>query len=215
VVRIVGSGYTSAIPLLSNGRPFNGYSVQVVDENSRALPEAMQGRVLVAGPSVISSYFGTDDPATTGGWLDTGDLGFLLNGELYISGRAKDVIISNGENFAAHEIEQVALSAAGENAVRAVAFSVPHLESLRDEIIVEVDVRKQAMDEVGPRIRRALLRELGLQIADVLVVPRGAIPRTTSGKTQRQRAREMYIANALQPPSSSVAAALDRHLQSV
>jgi len=161
--------------------------------------EGEQGRIQIAGPCVTRSYFNATEDPQAQGWLDTGDLGFVHQDEVYITGRGKDVIIHNGTNVHAHEIEEAVVRTVGELAQRAVAFSVPRQEDLRDEVVVAVELRKLPAPNTFPAdVRSAVLKELGVQVDHVLALPRSAIPRTTSGKVQRGRARELYRAGQLQ-----------------
>jgi acyl-CoA synthetase (AMP-forming)/AMP-acid ligase II len=147
---------------------------------------------------VTRRYFGSDEDPQPGGWLDTGDLGFVLDGEVYITGRAKDVIIRGGVNVHAHQIEEAALQGMPELAQRAVAFSVPRDSDLRDEIVLGIELRVLSPPaDFAAQARRVVARDVGLQIDRVLPLPKGTIPRTTSGKIQRGLARDLFLAGKL------------------
>jgi acyl-CoA synthetase (AMP-forming)/AMP-acid ligase II len=191
--KIATADTVSTMPLVSNGPPLDGFSVRVVDEDGRDLVDGRQGCILVSGPSVTRRYFGSDENPQPGGWLDTGDLGFVLYGEVYITGRAKDVIIRGGANVHAHEIEQAVLQGMPERTQRAVAFAISHAEDMRDEIVVGVELRSlPPPEDFAAETRRIIARDVGIQIDRVIALPRGAIPRTTSGKIQRGVARDLF-----------------------
>ena len=163
------------------------------------LPDFGIGEIWVKGPSVFSGYYNNPQAtadALVNGWLRTGDLGFMKNGELYITGRLKDLLIIHGENWMPHELEWEAEGVIGSSgAERSGAFSVdvPN-EGERPVIVAECaagDTRPIA--ELEHAIRSRIGRTLGLPLADVVLVRRGQIPKTTSGKVQRSELRRRYI----------------------
>jgi acyl-CoA synthetase (AMP-forming)/AMP-acid ligase II len=197
-VEIVPAAAEGSMALLSNGSPLDCFEVRIVNDGGRRLPEGVQGRIEVRGGPVSRRYLGASVSLAPGGWLDTGDLGFLLDQELYITGRTKDVIIRGGVNVNAHEIEETVLRNLADLTQRAVAFSLPHERDMRDEIVVGVEVPVwPAPARLEADIRNVLLRDLALQVDHVVAMQRGAIPRTTSGKIQRGLARERYRAGRL------------------
>lgn len=119
------------------------FAVRILDEFGNVLPDGRQGLITVSSSMVTTKYFGSDENPQTDGWLDTGDLGFLIDGEIYISGRSKDVIIKVGVNMPAHIIEEAVLRTFEDTVARVVAFSLPNLSDLRDEVIVEIAPRRQ------------------------------------------------------------------------
>jgi fatty-acyl-CoA synthase len=156
-----------------------------------ALPERAVGEIEVRGPSVMSGYVGPETPDPfRDGWLRTGDLGYLANGELYVTGRIKDLIIVLGQNYPPEDIEWAAGRVPGVRAGRSVAFTRPGTE---DEIVVVVEPRGDSEpDELAGRVRAAVTATVGLTPREVVVLPRGAISKTTSGKLQRAAARQAY-----------------------
>lgn len=156
-----------------------------------ALPDRVVGEVEVRGPSVMSGYVGPDAPDPfRDGWLRTGDLGYLADGDLYVTGRIKDLIIVLGQNYPPEDIEWAAARVPGVRPGRAVAFTRPGTE---DEIIVVVEPRGDPdPDELAGQVRAAVTAAVGLTPREVVVLPRGAVPKTTSGKLQRAAARQAY-----------------------
>lgn len=195
---------TGASEVVCVGEPLSGLDVRVCAPDGRDLGEDAVGEVRVRGPSVFAGYFG--DPEATAealrdGWLCTGDLGFLSGGELHVTGRLKDLIIVRGQNVMPHELEWCAESAAGGGgASRAGAFAVPAgAEGEAAVVVCEVaPVDPARLAELERDVRVRLGRETGLVPADVVLVRRGQIPKTTSGKVQRRRLRELYLEGALE-----------------
>jgi acyl-CoA synthetase (AMP-forming)/AMP-acid ligase II len=181
------------MPLLSNGAPLPSVRVRIVNEAGKTLPEGEQGRIFVSSSMVTKRYFGSDEDPQPGGWFDTGDLGFLLNGEVYVTGRSKDVIIKNGVNMPAHMIEDAVLRTFPDVVTRSVAFSLPSERDLRDDVVVGIELRRQAADDTLPTaIRAAIKTQLDFPVDRVIILPKGSIPLTTSGKLQRSQARDMF-----------------------
>jgi fatty-acyl-CoA synthase len=159
----------------------------------------MVGEIQLAGPSVMRGYH--REPALTAetirdGWLRTGDLGFLAEGELFVCGRAKDVIIVHGRKFQSEDLEWAVDRIAGVRPGRAVAFGSSGEGADRLVVVVERDgtVAPAALAEA---IRREVADVFGLTIDDVVVTDSGTISRTTSGKVQRSATRALYETGAL------------------
>ena len=201
-VEIVAPGQAGALVLVGNGHPLDIFEISIAASDGADAGAYREGRVLMRGPSVMEGYVGLDrrdggpDPD---GWFDTGDLGFTHDGDLYITGRAKDVIIRSGMNVAPQDIEFAALSVPGGDVSRAAAFSCVRLELAREEVVVVAETRRkdEAAEQVVASIRAQVLADVGLQVDRVELVAPGSIPRTTSGKVQRQLCRTLFLENAL------------------
>ncbi len=180
------------------GAPLPDLEVDVRDEHGRALPERHCGVIYLRGPNVMSGYF--DDPERTrevlsaDGWLDTGDVGYRVDGDIVIIGRKKEVIIINGRNIWPQDLEHLAEEFAEIRTGDACAFSVqgPH----QSEIAV-MAVQCRASDE---RKRADLVRRLQSLIREhfaldcfIELVPPHTLPRTSSGKLSRSRTREEFL----------------------
>jgi len=180
------------------GIPLPQYEIEVRDSEGRALPERHCGTLFVRGPSVMSGYFG--DPEKThavlssDGWLNTGDLAYLISDEIVITGREKDLIIINGRNIWPQDLEYLAQAQPEVRSGDAAAFSVPGPEGEEKAVMMvecrETDVAKRA--ELIERLRRISLEELGVDCL-VFLVPRKTLPRTTSGKLSRSQARQKFL----------------------
>lgn len=183
-----------AVAYASNGHPVNGVDVRVVDDSGRQLPERRAGHLQIRGKSVIHHYWGqtcawTDDD----GWYATGDIGFLVDGEVYISGRAKDLITRAGLNISPHYIEWCIEQALGLRPGSAAAFAVLDAGQARERVIAAVAHR--AGDEsiaLRAQIAQAVVAETGIQLDEILFVRHADLPKTTSGKLQRAELRRVY-----------------------
>jgi len=193
--------------IASVGRAVPGFEVVVVDGDRRPLAEGRVGRVLVRGPSLMRGYL--DQPeATTGvlrdGWLDTGDRGFSLDGELYLTGRDKDVLIVNGRNYAPEEVERAVESVPGTGEHCTVAVSVAADGAPSEEVLVLVELGPDATDgdaaALPGRAEAAVLAATGLRLAGVVVLEPGTLPRTSSGKLRRQETLRQHRTGELAAP---------------
>jgi fatty-acyl-CoA synthase len=203
-----GDGGGGGAEIVSVGRPLPGFRLAVRDEQGRDLAAGRVGRLWVQGPSLMDGYLGDADStvhALRDGWLDTGDLGFLDEGELYLTGRAKDLIILRGRNHSPAEIEQAVDAVAGARAGCAVAVSwLP--EGASGEVLalfVERSRRATAAEiaALPGACREAVLGATGLVVERVEVLAPGSLPRTSSGKLRRSEALRLYLDGGLTPPA--------------
>ena len=186
------------------GRPVADTELRIADPAGRPLPAEREGEVWVRGPGLMSGYL--DDPGATaealaGGWLRTGDLGLLAGGELYLTGRIKDILIIRGQNLMPHELEWLAeRTAGGGGAARAGAFAVARgAEGEQAVVVLESESRApEALAALDRAVRLAVAHALSLPLADLVLVRRGQIPKTTSGKVQRRELRRRYLAGELE-----------------
>ncbi len=180
------------------GKPIAGHAVEIRDRDGRALGERAIGRLFVRGPSVMPGYVrpaADGDSPLRDGWLDSGDLGYWCDGELVITGRAKDLIIVNGRNVWPQDIEWAvgALDLGGRGECCAFSIEVDDTE----KVIVLAEHRPETVPEreaVAGLIREAVKQTTGLESQVVLVGRRPGLPRTTSGKLARGAARKRYLA---------------------
>ena len=177
------------------GGPLPGHEVAVRDHQGRPLPDLHVGRITVRGPSVMSGYFAqpeqTRQSLSHDGWLDTGDIGYLVEGSIVVTGRHKDMIIINGRNIWPQDIEHIAERQPELRPMDASAFFVLGSE---DEEVAVVVVQSNINDppeggKLTQRLHREIHEELGISCV-IELVPRHTLPRTSSGKlSQGRRAR--------------------------
>jgi acyl-CoA synthetase (AMP-forming)/AMP-acid ligase II len=197
----------SGIELVSVGRPLPGTEVEIRDRAGQALPAGRVGRVLARGPSLMAGYLGR--PAATrralpDGWLDTGDLGFLHDGELFLTGRAKDVVILRGRNYSPAEIEHAVEDVAGFRRGCAVAVSWLPEGAPGEQLLLFVEHRHDAtapeIDGLPAACAAAVLAATSLKPHEILVLEPGTLPRTSSGKLRRQETLKRHLDGELSPP---------------
>jgi fatty-acyl-CoA synthase len=183
------------ITLVSCGRPFPGHAIQIIGEDGRPLPERQVGEIVLAGPSVMMGYYRQDEltaKAVREGWLYTGDLGYLSNGELFVCGRAKDIIIVNGRKYHPQDLEWAVDDLPGVRRGRVVAFGASE-PGRADRVVVIVEPSGTVPGEaLTDSIRRQVSGMFGLYVDEVALVPSGTVGRTTSGKVQRAATRARY-----------------------
>lgn len=197
---------------VSCGRAIDGLSVAIVDaDGRRCRGEGEAGEIWLRGSSVGSGYWGAAEATAavfsarlddgSGPWLRTGDLGFLDNDELVVTGRLKDLLILNGRNLPPQDIEwtaQLAVPALREG--YGAAFAVDGLSGEGAVLVQEVDRRLEsaAAREAARAIKEALWAEHELALHDLVLVRSGSLPRTSSGKLRRSAAREAYLSDHLE-----------------
>jgi fatty-acyl-CoA synthase len=208
------AGGDGAMEVVGCGRAFPGHAVSVVAPDARLpLPERRIGEIVVSGPSVASGYFG--DPAATaatfaGGRLATGDLGYLADGQLFVCGRRKDLLVVNGRKYHPQDVEWAAATVEGVREGKVVAFSTTLPGWEREAVVVAVETRTDVPPaRLTVQVRAAVKRAVGLHVDEVVAAASGALPKTTSGKAQRALARSLYLAGAFGGPARPAAAAPD------
>lgn len=194
------------------GPPLPGTEVEIRDPDGAALPERRVGRILVRGPGLMSGYDGRPEESAAAlspdGWLETGDLGYRLGGQIVITGRAKDLIIVNGRNLWPQDLEwSVEQAVAGLRSGDAAAFAVE--EEGTERVVVLIEARG-APDEAGRERLAAeaagtLRARHGVE-ALIVLVPPGSLPHTSSGKLSRALARSRYLKGAFARPAAELAA---------
>lgn len=206
-VVVPGSGARSRA-FVRCGPILPGHEIEVRDESGRALPELKVGRIFVRGPSLMQGYFGEPEASAkvlaADGWLDTGDLGFLVEGEIVPTGRAKDLILLNGRNVWPQDLEWTAESEIDRLRTGDVAaFSVDADEGEHLVVLVQCrssdpEVRQALTDDVA-----ALLRARHGVEAQVELVGAHALPQTSSGKLSRSKARALYVAGVFKAEAAA------------
>ena len=196
-----------AASIVQCGPAFEGHEIQVFglddDIRERPLGERCVGEIRLRGPSVTAGYFNEIErtqESFAGGWLRTGDLGYLADGNVHICGRSKEVIIVNGRNYYPQDLEWEAGKVEGVRKGNVVAFGTlkPHNDRERVVITFETVVTGDApLQALKGEVRRVVQQALGLTVDDVVPLTPGLLPKTTSGKLQRGRTRELYETGTL------------------
>lgn len=184
------------------GRILPEFDVEIRDDGGRVVGDREVGKIFVSGPSVMSGYF--KDPEATaqvlcgGGWLDTGDMGYRVGESLYLVGRIKDLIILNGRNHWPQDIEWAAEQVPALRSGDAAAISVPgHDDEETATLLVQCRFRDaERQRDLSDEIKDMVQRSVGIKCGVVFVRPR-TLPRTSSGKLSRSKARANYLAGTL------------------
>jgi acyl-CoA synthetase (AMP-forming)/AMP-acid ligase II len=187
-------------PIVSCGMPLSNVALQIRSATDAVLADRAVGEVVVKSDCLFDGYFRNPEAtadALRDGWLYTGDLGYIADGELFICGRKKDLIIVGGTNVHAEDIELTIAGIEGLRSGRVVAFGVPDDERGSEKIIVLGELRTETgrdPSEIESDVRRRIKRELDVAIAQMAFVPPGWIAKTTSGKVARWANRAKWLA---------------------
>ena len=188
--------------LVSCGSGFSGSEIRIVDpDDGTALPERREGEITLRGPGVMQGYF--EDPDATAatlrdGWLWTGDLGYLADGELFVTGRRKSVLIRAGRKYHATDLEAAAERVPGVRRGCSAAFPVEG--AAREELVLVVERSRSASAEaagLAERVATAVAESEGVRPDRVHVAPPRSVPKTSSGKVQRGACRELLLSGRL------------------
>lgn len=228
-VSVVSEGDPAAKAVVSVGRPTPGISLRIAGGNGAGGDRAGEngadedgvgdrgegrlGEIQLRGSSVTSGYLG--EPAATAalfddGWLRTGDLGFLLDGRLYVTSRIKDMIIVDGRNYFPEDAEEIATAVPGVSRGRCVAFASRD-DGVEAITVVAEGARRADPAELAARIRREVVAGLGLAAVSVQIVGPGRLPRTTSGKKQRALTRDRLGSHGPEPASPGARPGMERN----
>jgi 1-acyl-sn-glycerol-3-phosphate acyltransferase len=201
--RPAGEDDTQARVFVACGQALPGHDIRVVDDNGRPLPDRRQGSLQFRGPSCTRGYF--NNPEATSklmedGWLNSGDLAYLDEGELYLTGRVKDMIIRGGRNYYPYELEQAVSAIPGVRRNNVAVFASPDPAGGPERLVVVAETRETDKGE-RERIREAIV-EASVSLMDsapdvISLQPPQAIPKTSSGKIRRPACRELFESGKL------------------
>ncbi len=193
-----------ALRFVSAGRELPEHDVRIVDEAGDDLPERTVGRLVFRGPSQTAGYYKKPEATAAitlpGGWLDSGDLAYRAEGEIYIAGRKKDLIIKAGRNLVPQEIEEAAAGVDGIRKGCVVAFGVDRPATGTESLVVVAETRAQEAAE-RDRLVTAVTERVAVAVEvppdEVVLVPPGAVPKTSSGKVRRAATKELFLGGGL------------------
>lgn len=197
-VTLMEREHVDAVSFAIEGFALQNVEIKITDKDNVSLAEHFIGEIQIKGDSVTQGYYLNEQAnatALTGdGWLNTGDLGFMHNNELVVTGRTKDIIFSNGQNYFPHDLESIAIKHGLLELGKVVVYGVNRPEQQNDELVVFILYRKN-LDDFSPLakdVAKLINTQTGLQVDSVVPVKR--IPKTTSGKVQRRFLADDYIA---------------------
>lgn len=196
---------TRAVSAFVNcGKALPGHDIEIRNELGVVMPERQVGQIYISGPSLMNGYFrdaASQEEIQSTGWMDTGDLGYMLDGYLYVTGRKKDLIIIRGRNIWPQDIEYVAESEPEIRSGDSIAFvNEEHDEGAK--IILQVQCRvtsEERREQIVHSLTARIQSEFGVAV-DIVLLPPHSIPRTSSGKPARAEAKKRYLTEAIEAP---------------
>jgi acyl carrier protein len=187
-----------ALQMVSCGHPLPGHEVRVVDDNGRELPEAHEGHLQFRGPSATSGYYRSPEKTRAlfdGDWLETGDMGYIANGEIYISGRSKDIIIRAGRNIYPQELEEAVGNIPGVRKGCVAVIGARDRATATERLVVIAETRETdpvKIEQLREQVSAATFDLMGVPCDDVVLAPPHAVLKTSSGKIRRAACSESY-----------------------
>lgn len=200
------------ISFVSSGRVLSGHQIRIVDENGQEIADRTEGYLWFRGPSATSGYYRnaaateTLFPMGRAGndgefaWVNSGDRAYRADGDIYVTGRVKDIIIKGGRNLYPHEVEDLAARADGIRKGCIVAFGLKDEGSGTEKLVVVAEVRERdsgRQASIAAAITEQVSRGLGLPPDRVELLPPGSIPKTSSGKLRREETKQLFLQGKL------------------
>lgn len=189
-----------AIQMMSCGKPIPHTTLRIVDDKGRDLPERHIGEIVLKSNCMLTEYYNRPDITQKaflpGGWYMSGDYGYMVNGEIYVAGRKKDIIIVGGKNVYPQDLEAMACEVPGVHPGRTVAFGMFDESQGTEEVVIiaEVDTEDEAEHErIGDEIRRHVTKNSAIAVHHVRVVGPKWVLKTSSGKVARTASKEKFL----------------------
>jgi 1-acyl-sn-glycerol-3-phosphate acyltransferase len=193
-----GEDDPSPLEFVCCGRPLPGHQIRVVDEQDRELPERQEGRLQFKGPSSTGGYFRNAEETRGlfhGEWLDSGDLAYSAEGEIYLTGRKKDIIIRGGRNIYPHELEEAIGEIPGIRKGSTAVFASGKGHDSSEKLVVLTETRQrreETLRELKKSIDGVAIDLVGAAADEVVITPPGTVLKTSSGKIRRSACRQLY-----------------------
>lgn len=200
----------AALHIVAAGRPLPGYEIRIVDAVGYEAGEREEGRLEFRGPSTTQGYFRNPEATKNlfnGDWLDSGDMGYIADGMVYLTGRAKDMIIRAGRNVYPQEVEEALNDVAGLRRGCSAVFGSPDPSSGTERLVVLSETRETAPDKreaLRVRVNDLVVDMLGMPADDIVLAPPGSVLKTSSGKLRRGASRERYEQGLVGRPPRAV-----------
>jgi 1-acyl-sn-glycerol-3-phosphate acyltransferase len=201
---------TTAQALPSSGFPLPGHQIRIVDANDRELPDRQEGHIQFKGPSTTRGYFRNPEQTAAlfhGEWLDSGDLGYIAEGEIFITGRSKDIIIKAGRNIYPVELEEAVGAIAGVRKGNVAVFGSLNQESATEQLVIlaETRLRKpESREKLRVAINTVITDLIGTAPDHVVLVEPNTVLKTSSGKIRRKASKELYENGLAGKPARAV-----------
>ncbi len=197
-----------AMPVVGCGFPFPDHQVRVVDKLGYEVPDRVQGKIQFRGPSATVGYFRNPEATAAlirGEWLETGDLGYIAGGEIFIAGRSKDIIIRAGRNLYPQELEDIVGNLPGVRTGCVAVFACPDPHSGTERLVIVAETRETnavTLDTLRTQINQATLQLLDSAADEIVLAPPHSVLKTSSGKIRRSGTRDSYLNGDLFRPRS-------------
>jgi fatty-acyl-CoA synthase len=197
-------GDASPLMFVSCGRPLRGHDVRIVSTRGDVLGERSEGAIHFRGPSVMQGYFhnpeATAEVARGDGWFDSGDLGYWADGDLFVTGRVKDVIIAGGRNIYPQEVEEAASDVPGVRRGCVAAFGIADPRTGTERLIVVAETRDgsaSARNALSDAIVARVADAIGIPPDQVVIAAPGTVPKSSSGKIRRSATKQLFASGTL------------------
>ena len=202
----------TSIAFVSSGKPIPRHEVRIVDADGNEVGDRTEGFLWFRGPSATAGYYQNAEatakllpmgPAASGGeyaWVNSGDRAYRADGEIYVTGRVKDIIIKGGRNLYPHEVEELAACAEGIRKGCIVAFGQKDEATGTEKLVVVAESRERDATRraaIAAAVTDLVSQGLGLPPDRVELIPPGSIPKTSSGKLRREETKQLYLAGKL------------------
>jgi acyl carrier protein len=205
-----GTPDSDVIEFVACGKPIPGHEIRVVDDAGHELPDRREGRLQFTGPSATSGYYRNREATAAmfdGNWLDTGDKAYIADGELFVTGRIKDIVIRAGRNIYPSEIEDAVGELEGVLKGNVAVFGVAGTQTGTERLIVLAETRKRdtgAQEALRADINGLVTDLIGSPADEVVMAPPNTVAKTSSGKIRRAASREIYEAGLIGKPRRAV-----------
>lgn len=202
-IPIKATEQTDSIEFVACGKALIGHSIRIVDDSGYPLNERHVGNIQFKGPSSLQGYY--NNPTATenvfdGEWIATGDLGYIAENDLFITGRKKDLIIKAGRNLYPESIEEIVNQVPNIRKGCVIAFGVSEAEKGTEQLIIVAETRekdKKEQQAIRNKINERVSAQLGIPPDDIILAPPHTVPKTSSGKLQRSAAKQAYLDDKL------------------
>lgn len=188
------------LEIVSCGKVLPRHQIRIMSKEGQVLSDRQVGQIQFKGPSNMQGYF-NDSKATDAiyheGWWDTGDLGYIANSEIYITGRKKDIIIKAGRNFIPTDIEQLTAEIPGIRRGCVISFSLKEVKEATEGFAIVAETSESNLKKLEQEINCKIVETLNIAPDKIILVPPRTIPKTSSGKLQRAECKKMYLENKL------------------
>lgn len=201
---------STALQFIACGKPLDGHEIRIVDPTNHELPDRHEGHLQFRGPSATSGYFRNAEATAAlfrGDWLDSGDLAYIASGDVYLTGRTKDIIIRAGRNIYPHELEEMVSGLDGIRAGRVTAFGSIDPKTATERLVILAETREKeerALAELRSRVNAGVTDLAGAPPDDVVLAPPHTVLITSSGKVRRAASREFYESGRIGKPLRAV-----------